>query len=80
MMQEIAPGKYQTAPYAFANSPMNLGFMIPGAVSGKIQMTLGYRKFFVWVPISSVPALILSRFIPIGRRIAQEREAQPAHV
>jgi PAT family beta-lactamase induction signal transducer AmpG len=54
--------------------------MIPGAVSGKIQMTLGYRKFFVWVLISSVPALILSRFIPIGRQIAKEREAQPAHV
>jgi len=80
MMQEIAPGKYQTAHYAFANSLMNLGLMIPGAVSGKIQMTLGYRKFFVWVLISSVPALILSRFIPIGRQIAKEREAQPAHV
>ena len=25
MMQEIAPGKYQTAHYAFANSLMNLG-------------------------------------------------------
>jgi hypothetical protein len=24
MMQEIAPGKYQTAHYAFANSLMNL--------------------------------------------------------
>jgi PAT family beta-lactamase induction signal transducer AmpG len=80
MMQEIAPGKYQTAHYAFANSLMNLGLMIPGAVSGKIQMTLGYQKFFVWVLISSVPALILSRFIPIGRQIAKEREAQPAHV
>ena len=80
MMQEIAPGKYQTAHYAFANSLMNLGLMIPGAVSGKIQMTLGYRKFFVWVLISSVPALILSRFIPIGRQIAKEQEAQPAHV
>jgi PAT family beta-lactamase induction signal transducer AmpG len=67
MMQEIAPGKYQTAHYAFANSLMNLGLMIPGAVSGKIQMALGYQKFFVWVLISSLPALILARFVPIGR-------------
>jgi PAT family beta-lactamase induction signal transducer AmpG len=63
MMQEIAPGKYQTAHYAFANSLMNLGLMIPGTVSGKIQMALGYRKFFVWVLLSSIPALILARFV-----------------
>jgi PAT family beta-lactamase induction signal transducer AmpG len=84
MMQEIAPGKYQTAHYAFANSLMNLGLMIPGAVSGKIQMALGYHKFFIWVLISSVPALILSRFIPIGRsassEIAPDPEAQHARV
>jgi PAT family beta-lactamase induction signal transducer AmpG len=84
MMQEIAPGKYQTAHYAFANSLMNLGLMVPGAVSGKIQMALGYQKFFVWVLISSVPALILARFIPIGRHTASEniadREAQPSSV
>jgi PAT family beta-lactamase induction signal transducer AmpG len=84
MMQEIAPGKYQTAHYAFANSLMNLGLMVPGAVSGTIQMALGYQKFFVWVLISSVPALILARFIPIGRHTASEniadREAQPSSV
>jgi PAT family beta-lactamase induction signal transducer AmpG len=65
MMQEIAPGKYQTAHYAFANSLMNLGLMIPGTISGKIQMTIGYRNFFIWVVLASIPALILARFIPI---------------
>jgi PAT family beta-lactamase induction signal transducer AmpG len=84
MMQEIAPGKYQTAHYAFANSLMNLGLMIPGALSGKIQMALGYRGFFVWVLVSSIPALILSRFIPIGLHKAGEtlpdQEAQPSRV
>ena len=77
MMQEIAPGKYQTAHYAFANSLMNLGLMIPGAVSGKIQMILGYRNFFIWVLICSIPAMILARFLPIGRRVA---EADPKAV
>ena len=48
MMQEIAPGKYQTAHYAFATALMNLGLMIPGTVSGKIQLALGYRRFFIW--------------------------------
>ena len=65
MMQEIAPGKYQTAHYAFANSLMNLGVILPGALSGWIQTQLGYRNFFVWVLVSAVPALILSRFVPI---------------
>jgi PAT family beta-lactamase induction signal transducer AmpG len=65
MMQEIAPGPYQTAHYAFANSLMNLGVILPGAVSGWIQTQLGYRSFFIWVLISAIPALLLSRFIPI---------------
>ncbi len=70
MMQEIAPGKYQTAHYAFANSLMNLGLMIPGAVSGKIETALGYRNFFIWVLVCSIPAMVLSRFLPIGHRPA----------
>ncbi len=65
MMQEIAPGKYQTAHYAFANSLMNLGLVLPGAISGWVQMKIGYEHFFLWVMISAVPAMVLSRFVPI---------------
>lgn len=65
MMQEIAPGRYQTAHYAFANALMNLGVIAPGAVSGWIETKLGYTHFFLWVIISALPALLLSRFIPI---------------
>lgn len=65
MMQEIAPGNYQTAHYAFANSLMNLGVILPGAASGWIQTKLGYTHFFIWVIIAALPALVLSRFIPI---------------
>ena len=65
MMQEIAPGKYQTAHYAFANSLMALGLIVPGAASGWIQSKIGYEHFFVWVLISAVPAMIMARFVPI---------------
>lgn len=65
MMQEVAPGKYQTAHYAFANSLMNLGLVVPGVISGRIQVAIGYQRFFVWVLISAVPAMILARFVPI---------------
>jgi MFS transporter, PAT family, beta-lactamase induction signal transducer AmpG len=44
---------------------MNLGLILPGAASGWIQTRLGYPHFFIWVILSSVPALILARFIPI---------------
>lgn len=67
MMQEIAPGKYQAAHYAFANSLMNLGLVIPGALSGYVQKWMGYQKFFIWVLISAVPALVMARFIPLGQ-------------
>jgi PAT family beta-lactamase induction signal transducer AmpG len=65
MMQEIAPGPYQTAHYAFATALMNLGLLLPGTVSGAIQVAVGYRAFFVWVLLSAVPALVLSRFLPL---------------
>jgi PAT family beta-lactamase induction signal transducer AmpG len=79
MMQEIAPGKYPTAHYAFANSLMNLGLMIPGTISGKVQMALGYRAFFVWVLLSSIPALLMARFV-VRRPAAQASASVPAAV
>jgi MFS transporter, PAT family, beta-lactamase induction signal transducer AmpG len=83
MMQEIAPGNYQTAHYAFANSLMNLGLIVPGAVSGWIQMRIGYQHFFVWVLISAIPALLLARFVPIrmgGAGAAPTDRAEAANV
>ncbi|HZE81394.1 MAG TPA: hypothetical protein VE604_10860, partial [Candidatus Polarisedimenticolia bacterium] len=66
-------GKYQAAHYAFANSLMNLGLIVPGAVSGYIQKWIGYQKFFVWVLIAAVPALLMARFIPIGGTSAEQQ-------
>ncbi|MBY0573301.1 MAG: MFS transporter [Undibacterium sp.] len=65
MMQVVAPGKYQTAHYALSTGVMYLGFNIAKMMSGKIQMALGYKNFFIWVLISAIPALILSRFLNI---------------
>ena len=77
MMQEIAPGPYQTAHYAIGGALMNLGVILPGAVSGWIQEQLGYRGFFLWVLVSAIPAVLLARFIPIrgGARRLRPRAA-----
>jgi len=80
MMQEIAPGKYQTAHYAFANSLMNLGLILPGAISGWIQMKIGYQHFFIWVLISALPAMVLSRFVPIHSSHARPASLETAEV
>lgn len=64
MMQQIAPGKHQMAHYAFATSLMNLSVLVPGMISGYLSEWLGYKGFFVLVMITTIPAIIISRFVP----------------
>lgn len=65
MMQVVAPGKYQTAHYAFSTGIMQLGFSLFKYVSGDIQVALGYQHFFVWVLAAAVPVAVLSQLIPM---------------
>lgn len=73
MMQQIAPGKYQMAHYAFANSLMNLSVMIPGMLSGKLSTMLGYQGFFVAVLLSAIPVILLSFFLPFAHHTDQSK-------
>lgn len=67
MMQQIAPGKYQMAHYAFANSLMNLSVMLPGMLSGKILHHIGgYQPFFVLVLVITLPVILLSLRLPFA--------------
>lgn len=63
IMQVIAPGRYQTAHYALGSGFMQLGFVLSKVVSGDIQLLLGYRHFFLWVVLSALPVLVLTRFV-----------------
>lgn len=64
MMQQVAPGKHQMAHYAFANSIMNLGIVIPGMISGTLCDAVGYKMFFTIVLVAAIPIFLLSMFIP----------------
>lgn len=64
MMQQISPGKFRTAHYAFATSLMGLGLMIPSAASGAIQEALGYKHFFVFCLVASIPSVIAAWLAP----------------
>ena len=64
MMQQVAPGRHQMAHYAFASGIMNLSVMLTGAVSGYLSDWLGYSLFFVVVMLATIPAFVMTRFIP----------------
>ena len=87
MMQQVAPGKHQMAHYAFASGIMNFGVMIPGMLSGWVCESLGnwfdkpggYEPFFIFVLIATIPAFLITYFIPFkydnaGNLIKGERE------
>lgn len=60
MMQQMAPGPYKTAHYAFATGLMGLCMMLTGIASGKLQAMLGYQSFFILVLVASVPPIVLA--------------------
>lgn len=64
MMQQVAPGKHQMAHYAFASGIMNLSVMLTGAASGFLSDAMGYKFFFIFVLIFTIPAFILTKLIP----------------
>ena len=73
IMQQIAPGKYKMAHYAFGSGLMNLGFMVPSMISGFVSDYLGYREFFIWVLISTIPAFLITWLVPLNKM--EERQA-----
>lgn len=64
MMQQVAPGKHPMAHYSFASGIMNLGFMIPGLISGWVYRQVGYETFFLIAVALSIPAFIMAAKIP----------------
>ena len=74
IMQQIAPGKYKMAHYAFGSGLMNLGFMVPSMISGFVSDYLGYREFFIWVLISTIPAFLITWVVPLNK---MEEEQAP---
>jgi MFS transporter, PAT family, beta-lactamase induction signal transducer AmpG len=61
----IARGGHQTAHYAICTGFMALGMMLPGMWSGKLQEFLGYKVFFIWVILATIPSFIVAMKIPL---------------
>jgi len=64
MMQELSPGPYRTAHYAFATGIMALNMQLTGMASGYIQAALQYPHFFLFVLIASAPTILIAWVAP----------------
>ena len=76
MMQQVAPGKHQMAHYAFASGIMNLSVMLTGAVSGYLSDWLGYGDFFLFVLVFTIPAFLITWFVPFTHADGAEQATE----
>jgi PAT family beta-lactamase induction signal transducer AmpG len=74
MMQQIAPGPYKTAHYAFATGFMGLCMTTSGMLSGWIAENVGYPSFFFIVLVAAAPSLLATLHAPFIHA-----EGDPAH-
>jgi len=80
MMQQISPGKYHMTHYAFCTALMNLVLIPTQSASGWIADHLGYRHYFIFVAIASIPSIFAAWFAPFPREEpAPGGEALRAH-
>jgi PAT family beta-lactamase induction signal transducer AmpG len=69
MMQQISPGKYPMAHYAFCTALMNLVLIPTQMASGPLADALGYKSFFLFVLLASIPSIIAAWRAPFPNAI-----------
>ncbi|MEY2933171.1 MAG: hypothetical protein RL033_3920 [Pseudomonadota bacterium] len=75
MMQQISPGKYHMTHYAFCTALMNLVLIPTQASSGWIADAIGYKSFFLFVMVASIPSVIAAWFAPFPNTPGDASEA-----
>ena len=70
----IADGEYKTSHYAIATGFMALGMMIPGMWSGWLQELIGYKHFFIWICIATIPGFIMAKLVHIDPLFGKKSE------
>lgn len=68
MMQQIAPGPFKTAHYAFATAFMGLCMMATGFIAGAVHEKIGYPAFFVFVMVGGLPSLLATLAAPFHQK------------
>jgi PAT family beta-lactamase induction signal transducer AmpG len=69
----VSEGEHKTAHYAICTGFMALGMMLPGMFSGALQEYLGYKNFFIWVILSTIPGFIVAALVKIDREFGKKK-------
>ncbi|MEM8946580.1 MAG: MFS transporter [Planctomycetota bacterium] len=72
----IARGNHETAHYAICTGFMALGVMVPGMWAGAMQEILGYRDFFIWVMLATIPSFFVCWLIPLDADFGKKVEPE----
>jgi PAT family beta-lactamase induction signal transducer AmpG len=70
----ISEGDHKTSHFAIATGLMALGMMIPGMFSGWLQEIIGYKHFFIWICIATIPGFIVTKFIPLDNEFGKKEK------
>lgn len=73
----VSQGEYKTVFYAIGTGIMALGMMIPAMGSGWIQETLGYKNFFIWILITTIPGFIVAALVKIDPEYGKKLKKEP---
>jgi PAT family beta-lactamase induction signal transducer AmpG len=68
----VSEGDHKTAHYAICTGFMALGMMLPGMASGALQEWLGYRIFYLWVMLSTIPGFIVTALITVEKNFGRK--------
>lgn len=66
MMQQLSPGKFQTAHFAFGTGLLSLCMWATGTVSGLIEGHLGYVNYFWFVLFATIPSFYFTLKAPFN--------------
>jgi PAT family beta-lactamase induction signal transducer AmpG len=70
----VSEGDHKTAHFAICTGFMALGMMIPGMFSGMIQDAIGYKNFFLWVILATIPGFLVAALVKIDPQFAKKVE------
>jgi len=68
-----AQGPHRASLFAFASGVMNVGWTLPGMISGYLQKAMGYPALFLMLTVLGLPVLLLIRRMPLDALEARDR-------
>lgn len=73
----VSEGEHKTAHFAIGTGLMAAGMMLPGMISGWMQELLGYRHFFIWVLLATIPSFAATALIPLAPEFGKQTAGEP---